>query len=1217
MATSFHYSDLVPSWAKASEILKGDVAGHEFHGNQYTEGQGSWKPVMSSDEARKWVKDTGGRYQGSFFHGTSTASADAIKEGGLHITESGSAGAGIYLTDETNVANKYAKEQQRLDTGLKEGTWEHADAQGEVLTVYTNAKNVADPEQSADIINRALKLPLNPSDRAEWSSKSAGELIRQQAVSEGFDGMMYKSPVYDEARGGSHYLVVFDPKNVVVVSDKIQKGDVAGHEFHGNQYTGGKGKATENEPLSKERLADLANLYIKVSRLNPATSVGRAVTDPFMIRKSCFEAELHARLSGEHIPSEWKVGSVINHADAEQRVQAIKDADDFMRAISDNSKVYPELQRGIFDKGGELTKQFVEGKTIDLPLASFSTDPDVASTYAQGGRGAMNIGDGNNHVVIYAFDAVGGTLAPYTNIPYWQGQVLTGGRFTVEKVETTKANFGGGNYVEVLLKQEAFVAKAIDTNWKVAHPNLFPTWFPNNFNPNMVIASVLSDSDEPIAKGDVSGHEFHGNQYTGGRGGGANGKSRVESNAQTLLKSLSLQKRLEKDFNGFAGELKSNICRDIAQRLGDKWDKQLGCTSTQEREEAVSKLVANWATTSNNSDPMSLAIQKSAAKEFGITSAKDWEVDGQTRAETDDILSEKGEMLQAFLRAQYDATQEYFKGAGIKEVTLYRGFDDEANYFSDVAEGSSTEVPLRPISSFTSNYDVATRFGNTIISGTIPVERVLSCYGTGVGCQEESEVVVFGGEGQWQVNGQMNLEGADLANADLTRANLTGANLTGADLSGANLSNANLPKANLLNANLSNANLRGAYLGGANLANADLTGAFLTRATLNSANLEGANLSSATLTNAYLLNANLTGANLTGANLTGAGLTKANLTGANLTGSYLYGTNLTGAHLNGANLTNADLTNANLTGAYLNSANLGGANLGGAKLWGAVLSGADLTNADLTVADLNNALLNGANGSDRTVLPESSQWKVDNNKIVSKAGATSLTKGETNEVEYDLGNATDWKVAWASPPTKVVTKGDVKGHEFHGNQYTGGLGGEANPLSDKEKEDLNTWSEIADGMGGPSRDALEKIALKANEKAPELFRGIQLEPQDYRELMTSLRVGATIKLPFSSWSENRMVGEQFASEDSPMGFMGEKGVVFHIAEGTRGVSIAPYAVEQFQYQKEWLIPERGFRVVSVTKNSPDAMPEQDPTFPDWAFENRRDFEHTLVELAPL
>jgi len=32
---SFNTNDLVPNWSKASEILKGDVPGHAFHGNQW------------------------------------------------------------------------------------------------------------------------------------------------------------------------------------------------------------------------------------------------------------------------------------------------------------------------------------------------------------------------------------------------------------------------------------------------------------------------------------------------------------------------------------------------------------------------------------------------------------------------------------------------------------------------------------------------------------------------------------------------------------------------------------------------------------------------------------------------------------------------------------------------------------------------------------------------------------------------------------------------------------------------------------------------------------------------------------------------------------------------------------------------------------------------------------------------------------------------------
>lgn len=37
MATNpFHTDNLVPNWAEATAILKGDRPGHEFHGNQYT-----------------------------------------------------------------------------------------------------------------------------------------------------------------------------------------------------------------------------------------------------------------------------------------------------------------------------------------------------------------------------------------------------------------------------------------------------------------------------------------------------------------------------------------------------------------------------------------------------------------------------------------------------------------------------------------------------------------------------------------------------------------------------------------------------------------------------------------------------------------------------------------------------------------------------------------------------------------------------------------------------------------------------------------------------------------------------------------------------------------------------------------------------------------------------------------------------------------------------
>jgi ADP-ribosyltransferase exoenzyme len=173
-------------------------------------------------------------------------------------------------------------------------------------------------------------------------------------------------------------------------------------------------------------------------------------------------------------------------------------------------------------------------------------------------------------------------------------------------------------------------------------------------------------------------------------------------------------------------------------------------------------------------------------------------------------------------------------------------------------------------------------------------------------------------------------------------------------------------------------------------------------------------------------------------------------------------------------------------------------------------------------------------------------------------------------------------------------------------------------LTKDDQQAIQAWTENCDGWGCPSRKQLEEIAKRANEKAPELWRGIQVDDEDYSKLMKSLQVGETVKLPFSSWSRKKLVGEQFASEDSPMGYdEGDKHVVFHIPQGARGVNAEPYAIEDFKYQAEWLIPESSFKVVSVTKGVPFTPLSEDPTMPEWVFSPYRSNNYVLVELEPL
>ena len=112
------------------------------------------------------------------------------------------------------------------------------------------------------------------------------------------------------------------------------------------------------------------------------------------------------------------------------------------------------------------------------------------------------------------------------------------------------------------------------------------------------------------------------------------------------------------------------------------------------------------------------------------------------------IYKENGETLKAFVRAQYDETQAWFKEHKIKEVILYRGMGLEGSREKNVPQ--QEDVLLRPLSSFAHSLKVATDFhgdqGQDIVLGVhAPVSQILSNTNTGAGCLNEDEMVVLGG----------------------------------------------------------------------------------------------------------------------------------------------------------------------------------------------------------------------------------------------------------------------------------------------------------------------------------------------------------------------------------------------------------------------------------------------------------------------------------------
>lgn len=179
------------------------------------------------------------------------------------------------------------------------------------------------------------------------------------------------------------------------------------------------------------------------------------------------------------------------------------------------------------------------------------------------------------------------------------------------------------------------------------------------------------------------------------------------------------------------------------------------------REVAVSGLVQAWAISSNDSRPISLAIQKAAEEEFGIEGAFQWSTDDLTQGNTDYMYSEHSNVYKRFVRAQYDSTQETLSDTGIEYVEAYRGYTTE--YDSELHNrNEDITAQLRPLSSFSTSYETAMEFtggygsstsvlveettSSMVIKSFVPKEQIFSFSFTGVGCTSEKEMVVLGPE---------------------------------------------------------------------------------------------------------------------------------------------------------------------------------------------------------------------------------------------------------------------------------------------------------------------------------------------------------------------------------------------------------------------------------------------------------------------------------------
>lgn len=234
--------------------------------------------------------------------------------------------------------------------------------------------------------------------------------------------------------------------------------------------------------------------------------------------------------------------------------------------------------------------------------------------------------------------------------------------------------------------------------------------------------------------------------------------------ADTLQKQAETMSSLTRVPSGEGEkEMINRVSEEIAARLKGNpvWENSINELAQgnswydghDEGARAASTLIRAWCGSSSQSG-LSVAMQLAAQEEFGLGDRAWTKYQGENHDEAKDILAQNGPAIRAALRAQYELTQEKLAAAGLEHVVVCRGSYQASGQHKFEADGipHKQQIQLQPLSSFTSDPDIAVKFSRfnevegLITGGVVHRSRIFSYCQTGLGTQWETEFVVLGGK---------------------------------------------------------------------------------------------------------------------------------------------------------------------------------------------------------------------------------------------------------------------------------------------------------------------------------------------------------------------------------------------------------------------------------------------------------------------------------------
>lgn len=541
----------------------------------------------------------------------------------------------------------------------------------------------------------------------------------------------------------------------------LVKGDLPGHEFHGNQWTGGLGakptskgdlKSTEKSAMLKELLAsghpftagEIANItgasstYVNKTLKAMEGKDNNGLTLAKVGSKYVVQSTDHYNKGKEpagEAPKTEDAMTVGAKAGAAQETKpseakalvsethkAIPPASPMTKAAAD--KVY---QQTLFNSHVELQQALETGK--DPAAAVLQWKESKALGMAQWKANTTGNGWQTKPQQVFASD-------------------LKFAEAIKSSTSIDKVNAAYSQWKKDTAAEKAGLATGIKDDAKEAIGKL-----DTKAEPELPIAhsSIVPATHQAISKGDFTKSA-----------GATNGKW---ARGMTRIKSL-----LADQSQGAVGN-KMEIANQLGERLKESSNFQkvsamyskVGGHIGASVKTLQAALISKWAGTSADSDELAQAMQMAIRDVFGMDHSDVNEI-GNAKLPSDakgsDLLyhaagerllgksydhTKHGEVVQGalrdFVKAQYSNTQEFFKAAGVKELYLARGMKTGSG--SHVAERIG--LKLQPASSFSVNLGTACSFagGHTLYLVKVPVSQVLGTYRTGYGCSNEHEVVVL------------------------------------------------------------------------------------------------------------------------------------------------------------------------------------------------------------------------------------------------------------------------------------------------------------------------------------------------------------------------------------------------------------------------------------------------------------------------------------------